>query len=146
MCSSASAQTLFTYWQHVIMSLFQSSQFQTKQNYHNLPLIFQENLSSYYFIRDGYKPPVHAKIRSYAASAHKRVYEKAELQAASLSPKHHAAHRQGEELTCSSWSSLGISQHSPGQIMTPVRFVAGQGRWLLLTWQKAGAREMYSQC
>lgn len=77
--------------------------------------------------------------------AHKCVHEKAELQAASLSPKHHAAHRQGEELMCSSWSSLGISQHSPGQAMNAVRFVAGQEWQLLLTWQKARAREMYSQ-
>lgn len=77
--------------------------------------------------------------------AHKCVYEKAELQAASLSPQHHAAHRQGEELLCTSWSSLGISQHSPGQAVSPVRFVAGQEWQWLLTWQKAGAREMYTQ-
>lgn len=78
-------------------------------------------------------------------SAHNCIYEKAELRAASLSPKSHAAHRQGEELMGSSWSSLGISQHSPGQGINPVRFVAGQERQLLLAWQKAGARELHSQ-
>lgn len=75
-------------------------------------------------------------------SAHNCIYEKAELRAASLSPKSHAAHRQGEELMGSSWSS---SQHSSGQGINPVRFVAGQERQLLLAWQKAGARDLHSQ-
>lgn len=45
-------------------------------------------------------------------SAHNCIYEKAELRAASLSPKSHAAHRQGEELMGSSRSSL---EHKPTQ-------------------------------
>lgn len=44
-------------------------------------------------------------------SAHNCVYEKAEFQAASLSPKHHAAHRQGEELM----ELLELPGHKPTQ-------------------------------